>query len=84
MYICAFCFWQLQISDRKTHILTVIAALLVLSAVGLSYAFMYHDVDIGPFGFVAFIILFGLAIGVFRYLPQLIARDWREFQFIRP
>ena len=84
LYVAAFCIWKLQSADRKTRILTVFSAIIGLAAIGITYAVIYYEANVGPVGLICFLTMFGLAIGVFRYLPQMIAKDRGAFQFIRP
>jgi|GEM_PF-4688108 len=84
LYVAAFCIWKLQSADRKNRILTVFSAIIGFAAIGITYAVIYYEANVGPVGLICFLTMFGLAIGVFRYLPQMIARDRGEFQFIRP
>lgn len=84
LYVAAFCIWKLQTADRRTRILAVFSAIAVFAAIGITYAAIYYEANVGPVGLICVLTMFGLAIGVFRYLPQMIAKDRSEFQFIRP
>lgn len=83
LYLGAFCLWKLRAADRKQRLLVSASTLTVLAAISISYASMYHKVDIGALALVCFLILFGGAIAVLRYLPQMIARERDTFHFLR-
>ncbi|MEP1964462.1 hypothetical protein [Tateyamaria sp.] len=83
LYVGTFCIWKLKAANRMSRVILALSLTAVLGAIGLAYASIFHSVEIGVLALISFLILFGAAIALFRYLPQMMAHERSAFQFLR-